>query len=149
MKPNDVIKTRCYVSTILLFTDVHILPACSALQNENPYYFMQDGAPSHTANVTQAYLKETFGRRFIKKDEWPPNSPDCNPLNYFFWDVVKGKVQGETVRFENINQLKRKIRKVWKDSFDLPTLRKAIMQFRPRLQTVVEEDGGPIKVHFG
>ena len=41
------------------------------------------------------------------------------------------------------------IRKVWKNACDVPTLRKAIMQFRPRLEAVVKENGGPIKIHFG
>ena len=51
--------------------------------------------------------------------------------------------------FENIDTLKRKIRKVWKHSFDIGSLRKAILQFRPRLQAVVDKDGGPIKTRFG
>ena len=111
---------------------------------------MQDGAPSHTANVTQAYLEETLGRRFIKKDEWPPNSPDCNPLDFFFWDAVKNKVyEGQSERSKSIKELKKQIRKVWKNACDVPTLRKAIMQFRPRLEAVVKENGGPIKIHFG
>ena len=62
-----------------------LLPACSELYEGENYYFMQDGAPSYTANITQEYLKENFGRRFIRKDQWPPNSPDCNLLDYFFF----------------------------------------------------------------
>ena len=31
-------------------------------------------------------------RRFVKCVEWPPSSPDVNPLDYFFWDLVKTKV---------------------------------------------------------
>ena len=111
---------------------------------------MQDRAPSHTADVTQNHLKKEFGRRFIHKDQWPPNSPDCNPLYYFFWDAVKLKVyEGPREPFQTLDELKKRIRKVWKDSYDLHTLRKAIQQFRPRLKTVVSEDGGPIKSHFG
>ena len=127
-----------------------LLPACSELYEGENYYFMQDGAPSHTANITQEYLKENFGRRFIRKDQWPPNSPDCNPLDYFFWDAVKQKVyEGRRERFQNIDELKKRIRQVWKQSYDLDTLRKAIQQFRPRLKAVVKENGGPIKSHFG
>ena len=111
---------------------------------------MQDGASSHTANITQQYLKETFGRRFICKDQWSPNSPDCNPLDYYFWDAVKRKVyEGRRERFLSLAELKKRIRKVWDDSYDIATLRKAILEFRPRLQAVVTENSGPIKVHFG
>ena len=127
-----------------------LLPACSELQDGEKYYFMQDGAPSHTANITQDHLKETFGRRFIRKDQWPPNSPDCNRLDFFFWDAVKREVyEGRQGRFQSIDELKKRIRRVWKKSYDIDTLRKAILQFRPRLQAVVKENGGPIKTHFG
>ena len=93
---------------------------------------MQDGASSHTANITQQYLKETFGRRFISKDQWSPNFPDCNPLDYYFWDAVKKKVYGgRRESFSSLGELKKRIRKVWDDSYDIATLRKAILEFRP------------------
>ena len=105
---------------------------------------MQDGATSHTANITQQYLKVRFGRRFIRKDQWPPNSPDCSPLDYFFWDAVKRKVyEGRRERFSSLDELKKRIQRVWKDACDVETLRKAIMQFRPRLKAVVKENCGP------
>ena len=128
-----------------------LLPACSELYEGENYYFMQDGAPSYTANITQEYLKENSGWRFIRKDQWPPNSPDCNLLDYFFWDGdVKQKVyEGRRERFQNIDELKKRIRQVWKQSYDLDTLRKAIQQFQPRLKAVVKENGGLIKSHFG
>jgi len=25
---------------------------------------------------------------FITKDQWPPNSPDMNPMDYHVWDAV-------------------------------------------------------------
>ena len=84
-----------------------LLAACDVLQKGKKYYYMQEGAPSHTANITQQYLKEKFGRRFIRKDQWPPNSPDCSPLDYFFWDAVKQKVyEGRRERFSNLDELK-------------------------------------------
>ena len=128
-----------------------LLPACSEQYEGENYYFIQDGAPSHTANITQEYLKENFGRRFIRKDQWPPNSPDCNPLDYFFWnrDVKQKVYEGRRERFQNIDELKKRIRQVWKQSYDLGTLRKAIQQFWPRLKAVVKENGSPIKSHFG
>ena len=26
------------------------------------------------------------------KEVWPPSSPDCNPLDYYVWDVAEGDV---------------------------------------------------------
>jgi hypothetical protein len=44
-------------------------------------YYWQDGATSSTSKVTQEHLDEEVPE-FIKKDEWPPQSPDCNPMDY-------------------------------------------------------------------
>ena len=46
-----------------------------------PILFQQDGAPAHTARSTVQFL-ESKGIAFIRPNEWPPNSPDLNPLDY-------------------------------------------------------------------
>ena len=48
------------------------------------YIFQQDGAPAHTARATQNWL-QTNCPDFIAKDQWPPNSPVLNPLDYHVW----------------------------------------------------------------
>jgi hypothetical protein len=44
------------------------------------YIFQQDGATSRTSKVSQEHLDEEVPE-FIKKNEWPPQSPDCNPVH--------------------------------------------------------------------
>ena len=46
-----------------------------------PFLFQQDGAPAHTSNSTQGWLRENIPD-FIRKEEWPPYSPDLNPVDY-------------------------------------------------------------------
>jgi hypothetical protein len=48
---------------------------------DNMYICQQDGATSLTSKVTQEHLDEEVPE-FIKKDEWPPQSPDCSPMDY-------------------------------------------------------------------
>ena len=91
-------------------------------------------------------------RRFVKFVEWPPSSPDVNPLDYFFWDLVKTKVyQGRAGEpFSSEVELKTKVNTVWKDcATDLKPLRKAIKQFAPTLRAVEEELGYCIKKILG
>jgi len=45
------------------------------------FIFQQDGAPAHTACMAQLDWIATNCTGFIGKDEWPPNSPDMNPLH--------------------------------------------------------------------
>ena len=49
--------------------------------------FMQDNAPIHTANAVKAWFKE-IGIPFI---DWPPYSPDLNPIEQV-WFHLKKKV---------------------------------------------------------
>ena len=51
------------------------------------FIFQQDGAPAHTARVTQEWLHANCPE-MIEKDQWPPNSPDLNPLDYHIWGAM-------------------------------------------------------------
>src|SRR6218665_2487602 len=44
------------------------------------FIFQREGAPAHTARVTQEWLHANCPE-IIEKDRWPPNSPDLNPLD--------------------------------------------------------------------
>ena len=91
----------------------------------------------------QDFLEKTLKRRFVKCVEWPPSSSDVNPLDYFFWDLVKTKVyQGRAGEpFSSEEELKT-------DSTDSKPLQKAIKQFVPRLRAVEEKQGYCIKMIF-
>ena len=54
--------------------------------------FVQKSTPSQRLNLVQDFLEKTLKRRFVKYVEWPPSSPDVNPLDYIFWDLVKTKI---------------------------------------------------------
>jgi len=51
------------------------------------FIFQQDGAPAHTAKLAQNWIA-TNCSDFIGKDEWLPNSPDLNPLDYHVWGAM-------------------------------------------------------------
>ena len=104
-----------------------LLPECRRLYPNNDFIFMQDGASSHTSNASQAFLKEQLGKRFIKKDEWRPSSPEFNVLDFYFWNELNKNIyDGRFEPFQSIEQLKRKIRRVWNRSIKLDETRKAI-----------------------
>ena len=53
----------------------------------NGFIFQQDGAPAYTSRLAQDWL-EQHSPDCIKKDEWPPNSPDLNPLDFHVWGAM-------------------------------------------------------------
>lgn len=59
----------------------------------NISWFMQDGASCNTSTKSISYLKSVFGTRLISQSTdkliWPPHSPDCNPLDYWFWANIR------------------------------------------------------------
>jgi hypothetical protein len=75
--------------------------------------FQQDGATCHTSRATMAVLSTLFGERIISKGatiEWPPRSPDLNPLDFWFWGYAKGLVYINKPR--TLEQLKQNITEV-------------------------------------
>ena len=43
--------------------------------------FMQDGATAHTAKLSLEMLKDKKQLQLLEHDNWPPNSPDLNPVD--------------------------------------------------------------------
>ena len=125
-----------------------MFPAIKKLVKRDDWIFVQDSAPSHRSNLVQDFLEKTSKLLFVKCVEWPPSSPDVNPLDYFFWDLVETKVNQSRARepFSSQEELKTKTKAVRKDcAIDLKPLRKAIKQFFPRLRAVEEKQGYCIK----
>ena len=72
------VKVNSTVYTELLLTKV--LPWIEKQTWEHGYCFQQDGAPAHTAKITQKWLGDNF-QAFWDKTFWPPSSPDLNPMD--------------------------------------------------------------------
>ncbi|CAK9820146.1 Transposable element Tc1 transposase [Anthophora quadrimaculata] len=57
----------------------HAVPSGTKLIGEN-FIFMQDNDPKHSAKVCQNYLKQLEDINKLKVIQWPPQSPDLNPI---------------------------------------------------------------------
>ena len=57
--------------------------------------------------------------------------------------------EGRRLPLKDVNQLKRRIKRVWESAVNITSLRKAIKEFRPRLQCVIDNNGGPITMKYG
>ena len=129
-----------------------LMPFLDSLYPRNDFHFIQDSAPSHRYSEVQEFLTKKLKNRFVKDTEWAPSSPDCNPLDYFFWNQVSEKVyEGRHCNpFKDEAELRKRILDVWPEcTSNLKPLRKAIKQFLLRLREVEQKDGYSIKTVFG
>ncbi|GBN85872.1 hypothetical protein AVEN_269690-1 [Araneus ventricosus] len=58
-------------------------------------WFQNDGAHTHKVSSVQQYIRDTFQQQVIGYGgcvEWPPHSPDLNPLDFCRWRYVKQRV---------------------------------------------------------
>ena len=129
-----------------------LFPAIRKVYRRDAWTFIQDGAPPHRSNLVQTFLKETMHRRHLSKEEWPPKSPDCNPLDFYFWNQAKRKVYAgrHNQPFASEEERIQRIKSVWREcASNTHEIRKALKQFVPRLKAVEEKDGYSIKTLFG
>ena len=74
--------------------------------------FMQDGARCHTAATTLQWLQD-HEIKFWGKEEWPPNSPDLNPIENL-WSILKEDMASEKKQPQNIAELEKLLQRSWK-----------------------------------
>jgi len=58
-----------------------VKPLNTTLFNGQKWVFQQDSAPAHKAKMTREWLWRHIPA-FISAEDWPPRSPDLNPLDY-------------------------------------------------------------------
>ena len=78
---------------------------------------------------------------FIGKDEWPPNSPDLNPLDYCVWGLMLESYKKISPKPTSLTEFKVALQSIW-DELPLTTIQKSIRSFRKRLQLCVRVKGG-------
>lgn len=100
--------------------------------------YMQDGARAHTANTNAAYLSS----KGIFPLQWPPRSPDLNPIENF-WAYVQREVsnRGPT----DVNELRAFVLRVWND-IPQSVVDAHVASFQQRLKDCVRLKGERLPV---
>ena len=103
------INAKYYVEKIL---ELMLKSAKDHFSNDTLWTFQQDGAASHTANVTQNRCREHI-LRFWSKEMWPPCSPDLNPMDFLVWSILEAKVCGKI--HHSVDDLKQSLLRAWQE----------------------------------
>lgn len=117
-----------------------VVPWMNQVARGRPYVFQQDGAPAHNSNLVQNYLRSSGDvSSFWDKNAWPPNSPDLNPLDYYFWSVIER--ESNKRKHSNKDSLRDAIREAFAN-IPREQCKLACARFRSRLLQVIEAEGG-------
>jgi len=104
---------------------------------ENNFVFQQDNDPKHKAKITQTFFKLSR----IKVLDWPPQSPDLNPIENL-WSILDKKVDKTGVT--NTENYFVALKKAWEE-LDEKYLQNLMESMPKRLQTVIKAKGGHTK----
>jgi len=100
--------------------------------------FQQDSAPAHKAKRTQEWCRAHFPD-FISSAEWPPYSPDLNPMDYSIWSILESRACAKP--HKSLESLKRSLRREW-DRLSPEEVRAAAENFCKRLVLCRDAQGG-------
>ncbi|KMQ90442.1 sodium-coupled monocarboxylate transporter 1 [Lasius niger] len=107
------------------------------LSLENNFILQQDNDPKHTAKKT----KKFFISHHIKLLDWPPQSPDLNPIE-ILWSILDRNVDKTGVT--NKNNYFDALQRAW-ENLDLNNLHNLVESMPRRLAAVIKAKGGHTK----
>lgn len=99
--------------------------------------FQHDNDPKHTARSVKSYLNEAT----VSVLEWPPQSPDLNPIENL-WSHVERQMEGR--KYRSSVELFESVTEIWK-SIPADVCRKLVDSMHKRCQEVLRNKGYPIK----
>jgi hypothetical protein len=106
--------------------------------NNRPWVFQQDSAPAHKAKEVQQWCKDHFPG-FIASEEWPPYSPDLNPMDYSIWSILETRACATP--HKNLESLRHALEQEWA-KISLEELRRVTENFPKRLSACIKAKGG-------
>ena len=128
------INTEAYISLIL---ENSLIPWSQQHFLDQPWTLQQDSAPAHRSRQTVEWLHGN-GVRFITPQEWPPYSPDLNPMDFSIWSILENKVCGTP--HASIEALITDLQIAWED-IPQETVRDCCDNFQRRLGLVAAARG--------
>lgn len=114
-----------------------IIPVVDEILQQYPeLHFQQDNAKGHASAFTKSVI-QAAGLRVI---EWPPCSPDLNPIETI-WDDMKDYIQRHYPQVHaSYKRLRQAVQEAW-ESITHDRIRELVHSMRERCQAVIDADG--------
>jgi hypothetical protein len=115
-------------------------PTCKKLLEEDPeFVLMEDNAPGHDCWYTKSE-REKAG--ITAKVDWPPNSPDFNPIEQI-WMLMKSRIQTRrgAERVTTLSRMKKDLQEEW-DRITIEEINKEISRLPTVMARCIAVNGG-------
>lgn len=124
------VTSKIYTETL----DKHLLPVYQ-IENSSGTLFQQDNAPIHKSKHALGYFKE----KKIELMNWPPYSPDLNPMENL-WSILSYSIYSGKKVFRDVEELKEHLVEAW-EKIDKSKMEALIDSMEDRLEEVIKNDG--------
>lgn len=114
-------------------------PTCKQLAAEGPeFVLVEDNTPSHDCWYTNSERE----KEDIAKINWPPNSPDFNPIERI-WYLMKSRIQTrrESERVTTLSRMREVLQEEW-DHITIEEINKEISRLPMVMQRCITVHGG-------
>ena len=111
----------------------HLVSSASKMGLRRSFIFQQDNDPEHTCNLVKKFINQSK----INVLEWPPQSPDLNPIEHL-WDEMDRKVKKS--QRTSMKVFKNALKQTW-DEIDSATLQNLVNSIPKRLKEVIKNRG--------
>lgn len=111
-----------------------MFPAAAATVQSDSWIFQQDNAPSHTSKKATTWFKKNG----VQVLDWPPNSPDLNPIENV-WAIVQHRM------LKSSPSTPEELHHLFDQEFNAlspEVLRSVIDSLPERIETVIKKEGG-------
>lgn len=105
------------------------------------FIFQQDNDPKHTSKLCTGYLERKEGDGVLEIMNWPPQSPDLNPIE-LLWDELDRKVRD--LKPTSLPGLWNSLNETW-NNIQPQTLQKLVERLPKLCAAIIKAKGGHIQ----
>lgn len=98
--------------------------------------FQQDNDPKHTSKLVKEYLQD----QSYQVMEWPPQSPDLNPIENM-WALLKRRLNEYETATKGMSELYERVTEVWYDHVKPEECQKVIESMPRRIEACIKAKG--------